>query len=37
MEAGVPIPLPGDFLMLVVGERVAAGALPLWLAVAGSS
>ncbi len=34
MEAGVPIPLPGDLLMLVVGERVAAGALPLWLAVA---
>jgi membrane protein DedA with SNARE-associated domain len=33
MEAGVPIPLPSDRVMLAVGERVAAGALPLWLAV----
>ena len=34
MEAGVPVPLPGDVVMLLVGERVSAGALPLWLAVA---
>jgi membrane protein DedA with SNARE-associated domain len=33
MEAGVPVPIPADLVMLVVGERVAAGALPLWLAV----
>ena len=35
MEAGVPIPIPADLLMFTVGERVAAGAFPLWLAVAG--
>jgi len=35
MEAGVPIPVPADFLMLLVGERVAAGHFPLWAAVAG--
>lgn len=35
MEAGVPIPLPADLVMFTVGERVAAGALPLWLAVTG--
>jgi len=35
MEAGVPIPLPADLVMFSVGERVAAGGLPLWLAVAG--
>jgi hypothetical protein len=34
MEAGVPVPVPGDVVMLLVGERVSAGALPLWLAVA---
>jgi membrane protein DedA with SNARE-associated domain len=34
MEAGVPIPLPSDLVMLVLGERVSAGALPLWLAAA---
>jgi membrane protein DedA with SNARE-associated domain len=34
MEAGVPIPVPSDLVMLVLGERVAAGALPLWLAAA---
>jgi membrane protein DedA with SNARE-associated domain len=33
MEAGVPVPIPGDVVMLLVGERVSAGALPLWLAV----
>jgi membrane protein DedA with SNARE-associated domain len=35
MEAGVPIPLPADLVMITVGERVAAGRFPLWLAVAG--
>lgn len=35
MEAGVPIPLPADLVMFTVGERVAAGGFPLWLAVAG--
>lgn len=29
-EIGVPIPIPGDFLMLVAGARAAAGGLPLW-------
>src|SRR5205807_340977 len=28
IEAGVPLPIPGDVLMLLVGERAAAGALP---------
>jgi membrane-associated protein len=35
MEAGVPIPLPADLVMFTVGERVAAGTFPLWLAVIG--
>ena len=35
MEAGVPIPLPADLVMFSVGERVAAGTFPLWLAVFG--
>src|SRR5215469_14693483 len=35
MEAGVPIPLPADLVMFTVGEQVAAGRFPLWLAVAG--
>ncbi len=35
MEAGVPIPLPADLVMFTVGDRVAAGRFPLWLAVAG--
>jgi hypothetical protein len=29
----VPIPVPSDLVMLLLGERVSAGALPLWLAV----
>src|SRR5262249_27408818 len=33
-EAGVPVPPPTDVVMFTVGERVAAGAFPLWLAVA---
>jgi len=36
MEAGVPVPVPGDLVMLLVGERVSAAALPLWLAAAGA-
>jgi membrane protein DedA with SNARE-associated domain len=32
MEAGVPVPVPSDLVMLLLGERVSAGALPLWLA-----
>jgi membrane protein DedA with SNARE-associated domain len=35
MEAGAPIPLPADLVMFTVGERVAAGKFPLWLAVGG--
>ena len=35
VESGVPLPVPGDVLMLLVGERAAAHALPLWLAVVG--
>ena len=31
-ECGVPLPVPADVLMLLVGERAAAGVLPLWLA-----
>jgi len=33
MEAGVPIPVPSDFVMLLVGERAASGTFPLWAAV----
>src|SRR5438270_7810269 len=29
-EIGLPIPVPGDLLMVVAGARAAAGALPLW-------
>src|SRR5947208_1042823 len=29
-EIGVPVPVPGDLLMIVAGARAAAGALPLW-------
>ena len=35
MEAGVPIPVPADLVDVHGGERVAAGAFPLWLAVVG--
>lgn len=31
MEAGVPVPVPFDLVLLLVGERAAAGAFPLWL------
>jgi membrane protein DedA with SNARE-associated domain len=33
MEAGIPIPVPADLVMLLVGERVADGRFPLWGAV----
>jgi membrane protein DedA with SNARE-associated domain len=33
MEAGVPIPIPADLLMLFVGQRAGAGEIPLWAAV----
>ncbi len=33
MEAGLPIPVPTDLLIIFLGERAAAGALPLGLAV----
>ena len=35
IEAGVPIPLPGDVVVLVLGARVATGGFPLWLAIFG--
>jgi membrane protein DedA with SNARE-associated domain len=33
MEAGVPIPIPADLVMLAVGARVGAGGIALWAAV----
>jgi membrane protein DedA with SNARE-associated domain len=33
MEAGVPIPLPSDVLLLVLGERASAGRFPILLVV----
>jgi membrane protein DedA with SNARE-associated domain len=33
MEAGVPVPVPADLVILLLGERVSAGAVPLWLAL----
>jgi len=33
MEAGVPIPVPFDLVMLFIGARVGAGVVPLWVAV----
>lgn len=33
MEAGVPIPVPSDVLLLVLGERASAGRFPLFLVV----
>jgi membrane protein DedA with SNARE-associated domain len=35
MEAGVPIPIPDDLVMLLIGERVAAGEISWWWALAG--
>jgi putative transposase len=33
MEAGVPVPIPADLVMLAVRARVGAGDIPLWAAV----
>jgi membrane protein DedA with SNARE-associated domain len=33
-EAGVPIPVPGDFLMLTLGIRAREGAISLWQVIA---
>jgi membrane protein DedA with SNARE-associated domain len=33
-EAGVPIPVPGDFLMLTLGVRAREGAISLWQVIA---
>jgi membrane protein DedA with SNARE-associated domain len=33
-ESGFPVPIPADVLLLLVGERVAAGAVPPAVAVA---
>src|SRR6202011_2615251 len=33
-EAGVPVPVPGDVLMLILGVRARQGFVPLWQAVA---
>jgi membrane protein DedA with SNARE-associated domain len=33
-EAGVPVPVPGDFLMLYLGVRAGEGRIPLWQAIA---
>ena len=33
-EAGVPVPVPGDVLMLVLGVHARRGSVPLWQAVA---
>jgi membrane protein DedA with SNARE-associated domain len=33
MEAGVPVPVPADLVMLAVGARVGAGDIPLWAGV----
>src|SRR5690348_12705767 len=33
MEAGIPIPIPADLVMLAVGARIGAGDIPLWAGV----
>ena len=35
MDAGVPLPIPTDLLLLFIGERAAAGAFPVWAAALG--
>ena len=35
MDAGVPLPIPTDLLLLLIGERAAAGAFPVWAAALG--
>src|SRR5689334_18385363 len=32
-EAGLPVPIPGDFLMLLLGIQARQGLVPLWLAI----
>src|SRR6266849_6351798 len=32
-EAGVPVPVPGDVLMLILGMRAGEGFVPLWQAI----
>jgi membrane protein DedA with SNARE-associated domain len=32
-EAGLPVPVPGDFLMLYLGVRAGEGRVPLWQAI----
>src|SRR5947208_15183226 len=32
-EAGVPVPVPGDVLMLILGLHARQGSVPLWQAV----
>src|SRR5437588_7165803 len=32
-EAGVPVPVPGDVLMLVLGVHAREGMVPLWQAI----
>ena len=33
-EAGVPVPVPGDVLMLILGVHARQGFVPLWQAIA---
>src|SRR5947209_9495863 len=33
-EAGVPVPVPGDVLMLILGLHAREGSVPLWQAIA---
>src|ERR671933_2937828 len=33
-EAGVPVPVPGDFMMLVLGVQAREGRVSLWQAIA---
>ena len=35
MDAGVPLPIPTDLLLLLIGERAAAGVFPVWAAAIG--
>jgi membrane protein DedA with SNARE-associated domain len=35
MDAGAPIPIPTDLLVLAMGERAAAGVFPAWIAAVG--
>src|SRR5438105_3897451 len=35
MDAGLPLPIPTDLLLLLIGERAAAGVFPVWAAAIG--